>query len=105
MGNTYGHFLWAASDVRSNQGNQSSYLYSEILLAYQYQGGACLTFNYVLTGLSTLNVYSRERPTGENTSLLWTMNQDQGNQWFQEQIDVAVVANDFEVKRIHDVFS
>ncbi len=99
INNAYGHFLWAASDFRSNQGNQSSYLYSEILLAYQYQSGACLTFSYFINGPSTINVYSRERPAGQNTSLLWTVDQDQGNQWFQEQIDISVVSNDFEVKK------
>jgi hypothetical protein len=27
------------------------------------------------------------------------VNTDQGNQWFQDEIDISVVANDFEVKR------
>ncbi len=27
------------------------------------------------------------------------MNTDQGNQWFQDEIDISVVANDFEVNR------
>jgi hypothetical protein len=43
-------------------------------------------------------VYSRERPAGGNTTLLWTVDTSQGNQWFQEAIDVLVIANDFEVK-------
>jgi hypothetical protein len=57
-----------------------------------------LTFSYFITGPSTLNVYSREQPDGQNISLLWTIDQDQGNQWFQEQIDISVATNDFEVK-------
>ena len=97
INNAYGHFLWTASDFRSNQGNQSSYLYSEIFLAYQYPDGACLTLSYYITGPSTLNLYLRERPVGENTSLLWTVEQDQGNQWLQEQIDISTVTSDFEV--------
>ena len=75
--------MWAASNFRSNLGNQTSYIYSEIFLAYQYQSGACLTFNYYLTGSSILNVYSRERPTGTNSSLLWMDQADQTNQWLQ----------------------
>ena len=97
VNNAYGHFLWAASDFRSNLGNQSAYLYSEILLAYQYQNGACLTFSYFIKGPSILNVYAQERATGENTSLLWTVEQDQGNQWLEGQVDISVVDHDLEV--------
>ena len=99
MNSAYGHFLWAASDFRSNLGNQSAYLNSEILLAYQYQNGACLTFSYFVKGPSILNVYGQERAIGENTTLLWTVEQDQGNQWLQGQVDISVVDNDLEVRK------
>jgi hypothetical protein len=98
INNPFGHFLWAASDFRANRVNQSSYIYSEILLAYQYQGGACITFSYFVTGSSALNVYSHARPAGQNSSLLWSVQNDQGNVWLQEEIDVPVIASDFEVK-------
>ncbi|CAF0847412.1 unnamed protein product, partial [Rotaria sordida] len=97
INNAYGHFLWAASDFRSNVTNPSSYLYSEILLAYQYQGGTCLTFNYFITGSSSLNVYSRERPAGQNSSLLWSVQDNQGNRWLQVNVDIPVTPSDFEI--------
>ena len=95
--NPYGHFLWAASDFRNSSVNKSSYLYSEIFLAYKYQGGACLTFSYWLTGTSTLNIFQRNRPAGQNSTLIWSMDNDQGKYWFQDEIDIPVVASDFEV--------
>jgi hypothetical protein len=99
VNNAYGHFLWAASDFRSNRVNQSSSLYSEILLAYQYQSGACLTFSYFITGSSTINVYLRPRPIGQSSTILWTVGDDQGNKWVQTEIDIVGVADDFEVKK------
>ncbi|CAF4185562.1 unnamed protein product, partial [Rotaria sp. Silwood2] len=97
INNAYGHFLWAASDFRSNSTSQSSYLYSEILLAYQYQGGACITFSYFVTGSSSLNVYSRGRPAGQNSSLLWSVNANPGKKWFQVDVDIPVTPSDFEI--------
>ncbi|UJR31098.1 hypothetical protein I4U23_018606, partial [Adineta vaga] len=97
INNAYGHFLWAASDFRSNRANQSSSLYSEILLAYQYQGGACITFSYFLANSATLNVYSRARPANQNSTLLWTQSDDHYDYWIQEEIDVPVIASDFEI--------
>lgn len=55
-------------------------------------------------GSSVLNVYSRERIAEQNSSLLWAVEGDQGNQWLQEQIDISVVANDFEVTRNKNKF-
>jgi len=94
----YGHFLWTASNFRSNLGNQSSTIYSEVLLAYKYQQGACLSFNYALTGPTTLNIYARERPIGKNTTLLWTTQEGQGNQWNRTEIDITIIADDVEVR-------
>ena len=96
----FGHFLWAGSNFRNNRVNQSSYLYSEILPAYQYQGGACLTFSYFVSGYTGLRAYSRLRPAGQNASLLWSIDGDRGNQWFQEAIDIPVIAADFEVNHL-----
>ncbi|CAF4717147.1 unnamed protein product, partial [Rotaria magnacalcarata] len=79
----YGHFLWAAPDFRSNRMNQSANLYSEILLAFQNQAGVCVSFSYFVTGTSSLNVYSRPRPAGGNSALLWSVNGNQGNKWLQ----------------------
>jgi hypothetical protein len=104
VNNAFGHFLWAASDFRSNRVNQSSYLYSETLLAYQYQSGACLTFSYYLTGSSGINVYSRPRPIGQNPTVLWSVSGDQGDQWSQQQVDIPVIADDFEVKKKESCF-
>ncbi|CAF1593620.1 unnamed protein product, partial [Adineta ricciae] len=97
INNPYGHYLWSASDFRSNKPNQTSFLYSEILLAYQYQGGACVTFSYYLAGSATLNLYSRPRPAGQNASLIWTQTDDHLDYWLQEELDIPVIASDFEI--------
>lgn len=97
INSAYGHFIWAAPDFRNNRANQTSRLYSEILLAYQYQGGACLTFSYFVTGASGLYVYVRNRPTGQQSRLLWTVENDQSRQWYQEALDIPTSAADFEV--------
>ena len=102
VNNAYGHFLWAATNFPSNNANRSAYLYSEILLAYHYQRGGCLTFSYFLTGLSSLSVYFRERPAGQDPKLLWSMKNDQGNKWLQKNIDIPITAADCEVKKTSD---
>ncbi|CAF3007308.1 unnamed protein product, partial [Rotaria sp. Silwood2] len=71
INNTYGHFLCATSNFQSNRIDQSLCLYSETLLTYQYQNGACLILNSFLIGSSSLRVYSRARPLDQNSSLLW----------------------------------
>lgn len=99
INNAYGHFLWAATDFRGNNTNKSSYLYSEILLAYQYQSGACISFSYFVTGSSTINLYSRPRPAGQTAALIWSVSNDQGNKWLQVDVDITATPNDFEVKK------
>lgn len=97
--NAFGHFLWAASDFRSNLRNQSSMIYSEILLSYQYQQGACMSFSYFLSGSSLLNFYYRRRPAGQSSTLVWSSNNDTASKWVRVDVDVPATAGDFEVSK------
>jgi hypothetical protein len=40
----------------------------------------------------------RKRPAGQDSSLLWSMDNDQGNQWYQDAIDIQFISDDFEVR-------
>ncbi len=80
INNSYGHFLWAASDFQPHCIDQSLYLYSDTLWAYQYQNRACLTFNYFLIGSLSLKVYSRAWLVDQNSSLLWSIDNDPDDQ-------------------------
>ncbi|CAF4489307.1 unnamed protein product, partial [Rotaria magnacalcarata] len=39
----------------------------------------------------------RPRPAGGNSALLWSVNGNQGNKWLQANVDVSVIASDFEI--------
>ncbi|CAF3694948.1 unnamed protein product, partial [Didymodactylos carnosus] len=101
VGTQFGHFLWAASDYGTNIVNQTSSLHSEILLQFEYPSGACFVFNYFLTGSHMINVHLKYRSSANsdqsNSIVLLTIENDQGNTWQRQAVDIRTIQSDFEI--------